>query len=188
VLALAVGRFLYVRNLLFAQDVGIASNETIIMQEIEMMASVLTNVIITLRPFAKDLNTNFGQGGGAIVAYGMSKGYGASSGGGVKSSSRSSDRGIGSAIATRLGLSSKGGSVMGNSGLRSWGAEKTGADGVDLPDWRKGNHNSGLRRMVATSDSSKDLTGDVITQTIDYQVEYEDKSEEGEGIRAGERW
>lgn len=158
------------------------------MQQIEMMVSVSTNVIITLRPFAKDLNTNFGQGGGAVIAYGMSKGYGGSSGGGVKSSSRSQDRGIGSIIANRLGLSSKGGSVTGSSGLRSWGAEKASADGVDLRDWSKGKFDRGARRMVETSDSSKDLTGDVITHTIGYQVEYEVKSEDGERSRAEERW
>jgi hypothetical protein len=187
VLALAVGHFLYVRNLLFAQDVGIASNEKIIMQEIEMMVSVSTNVIITLRPFAKDFNTSFGQGGGATVAYGISKAYGGNSGGGVKSSSRNNDRGLGSITANRLGLSSKSGS-MGKSGPRSWGAEKAGADGVELEGWRKSSYKKAERRMLETSDSSKDLTGDVITQTIDYQVEYEEKSEEGERSRGSERW
>lgn len=188
VLALAVGRFLYVRNLLFAQDVGIASNETIIMQEIEMMMSVSTNVIITLRPFAKELNTSFGQGGGAIIAYGLSSAYGGISGGGgegAKSSSRSNDRGFGSIIADRLGLSSRGGG-MGKSAGRS---SEPGADWVGLEDWKKSSRNNRAeRRMVETSDSSRDLTGDVIRQTVDYHVEYEEKSEDGERSRGAERW
>ena len=185
VLALAVGRFLYVRNLVLADDAGIASNETIIMQEIQMVVSVSTNIVITLRPFAKDLNTNFGQGGGAIVAYGMSKANDNSSGGGMKSSSRSNDRGIGSKIATRLGLSSRGGSTTGNSGLRSWGTEKARGDVVDLEDWRKGNYKKGDKKMVEKSESVKDLTRDIITQTTDFQVEYEELSEEGERSSRG---
>ena len=180
VLGLAVGRFIYIQRLLSAHDDGIASNETIIMQEIEMIASVSTNIIIALRPFTKDLNTNFGQGGGAIVAYGMSKAQESSAGGGgMKSFSESNGGGIGSKIASRLRLSRKGSSFTGNSGLKSWGTEKPGADGVDLEDWRRSKQSKGDRTIVESSESVKDLTRDVITQTTEFHVEYEDSSEGG---------
>jgi hypothetical protein len=102
--------------------------------------------------------------------------------------------GIGSKIATRLGISTtKSGS---NSGSRSRGEKDQ--RGVDLEDMRYNRsvnlRPSGLdgsarvhsnRNLRETSESVKGLTDDVIMQTIDYKVEYEDgHTEPSEGGRS----
>ena len=186
VLALAVGRFLYVRDLLTTDDVGTASDKTIIMQVVEMAASLSAPVIITLRPFAKDFNTNFGQGAEVIATYGVSKGYGS---GAMKSSDSSTQRGLGSKIANRLGLSSNGGRSAGPSALRSGRSEKVG-NGSDMN--MEGFQRRDARSLRETSESVKGLTRDVITQTTEFEVQYEEShgkegSEEGRSSRGHDR-
>ena len=124
---------------------------------------------MTLRPFAKDFNTGFGHGGEAITQYGISK---ANTSGAVKSSA---SRGLGSRLADRLGGSSKGGS-MGNSAMRSRNEKDRSAGGVvDLEDMR---HRRDTKAPRERTESVKRLTDDVIMQTIDYKVEYEDANTE----------
>ncbi|RMZ91307.1 hypothetical protein DV736_g1468, partial [Chaetothyriales sp. CBS 134916] len=72
VLVLAIGRFIYLHNLLSTTDVGVASNLTTILQEVEMTASLSATFILTLRPFAKEFDTGFGAGRETFAAYGYS--------------------------------------------------------------------------------------------------------------------
>lgn len=183
VAGIAVGRFIYVRKLLFSRDVGIASNMPVIFEAIELMASLSATVMINLRPITKEMNTNFGQIGGAVTAHGLTNQY-ASSGGGLRSGTRATAYAAGSKIASRMGLSSGGGSAVMESATRSGNREKDAIGLVDMEHSRVWNPHRGHKATVETSESVKGLTRDVITHTIDFQVEYEDTSEAGRSSRS----
>ena len=102
---------------------------------------------------------------------------------------------FGSKVATRLGMSQ--GQSRNTSVGRSYGEkDPRSLNNMDLEsNMRSGNHNHiqggrqdprrGMGQVRETSESVKGLTDDVIMQTIDYKVEYEDGNTEGSGPSRG---
>ena len=139
-----------------------------------MAASVSATVVISLRPFTHAFNTNFGQGGHAIANHGMSLAQDTARGKEMQTSSGNSQRGFGSKIASRLGLST-------NASMSRSRTEKSNTDGMDLEDIQKGNYRRSKRgTMEESSESIKGLTerDNVILTTTDYHVEYEEAGDE----------
>lgn len=178
VLGIAIGRFLYLRELLLAQDVGIASGMPVIFEAIQLMASLSATVMINLRPFTKEMNTNFGQIGGAVTAYGLTN-QNASGGGNSRSVTRASVRAAGSKIASRVGLSSGGPSALMESVTRSGARDQDASDSTEMEGLKLWGPGRGHKTTVETSESVRGLTMDVITRRVDFHVEFEDRSEEG---------
>lgn len=137
------------------------------LQEVQMAASLSATFLIQLRPFAKEFDTGFGLGGEEIAAYGITN---ASRNAALKSSG---SRGLGSRIAGSLGFSGGGGS-MGNSGLRSRNEKPVSGGDVNLEDMR---NRRDMETPKEASESVRGLTEDVIVQTIDYRVDYEEDGE-----------
>ncbi|MCJ1231161.1 hypothetical protein MMC12_007837 [Toensbergia leucococca] len=107
VLALSITRNYYIHSILSAPDPGLASNNVIIFQTIEMTVSLAAATLMTLRPFTKDFNTGFGLGGDAVGNYGASgydnNGYMASSGSNAVDNSRlGSSKGGGKSVRTNV--------------------------------------------------------------------------------------
>ncbi|RMZ80875.1 hypothetical protein DV737_g2756, partial [Chaetothyriales sp. CBS 132003] len=160
VLVLAIGRLIYLHNLLSATDVGAASNLTTILQEVEMTSSLSATVILTLRPFAKEFDTGFGGGRETFAAYGYSN---SNSNNNTLNSNCSTVASTGSRIASKFKLSSRKNSALP-------GHQDSG--GVPLGD---------LQQMANDQPSEpvgsgKTQTSDLIKQTIDCKVEYEDQA------------
>jgi hypothetical protein len=155
-----------------------------------MATALAAPTIITMRPFAKDFNTGFGLGGEVVAAYGMSR---ADATGAAKSSNGSRNGiSLGSRIANRFGLASSRGGSMGRSALRSMrGDQERKTDDMVLGDMRRIDVRSS---PAETSESVKGLTRDIIMQTTDVEVQYEDShytrgnSEEDRIHRGGDRW
>lgn len=150
--------------------------------------SIITACIPSIKRFLADIQSG-------LMGVNISEPYELTHSGGKATQLRyGQGTGLGSKIATRLGMSA--GKSQSNSAIRSRG-EKDQRD-VDLEDMRYtrganlhpghvGNnaraHSN--RNMRETSESVKGLTDDVIMQTIDYKVEYEDgNTEPSEGGRS----
>jgi hypothetical protein len=155
-----------------------------------MATALVAPIIITMRPFAKDFNTGFGLGGEIVAAYGISRADAT----GAQKSGGGSRNGVsfGSRIASRFGLASSKGGSMGGSALRSMrGDHERKGDDMALSDMKRLDMRSS---PAETSESVKGLTRDVIMQTTDVEIQYEDShytrgnSEEDKIHRGGDRW
>jgi hypothetical protein len=180
VLALAAVRHTYTHSLLTSSDPGLASNYVLILTQVEMACSLSTGVLITLKPFTKALHTGFGMGGDAVRQYGSSKATSNSYTDDSKGKRKGSGPGssLDSRIPDRLGLSSKGSGVAAL--VLHTINDQDQTEEVDMEDMT---HTRSCRDMEQAREKSENVTelttDDVILQTIDYQVEYEDVSQEG---------
>ena len=143
--------------------------------QIMLNFSIITACIPSIKRFLADIQSG-------LMGVNISEQYEVShSGGKATFISYGKGTGLGTKLASRLGMTTN--KSMNNSGLRSR-AEKD-PDTIDLEEMRRNRTNiRGGKEPRERTESVKGLTDDVIMQTIDYKVEYEDNTEASDGGRS----
>lgn len=139
-----------------------------------MNVSIVTACIPSIKRFLADWASGLS---GVIISEPFELEHSAGKSGIFNSSSYAAGSGLGSKMATRLGLSSSS-RDHNNSHLRSGDSHHENLNGRKQPIHASGNRSAIVHAADPNdaSDSVKGLTDGVIMHSIDYRVEYEDQN------------